>query len=225
MIKLIEVLREELKKEVKFVKDHEANFQICNAIGEVIERKGLKADLSNPQTIEILKGSSNEILEIAKRSIWVFRKRARREEARRTHGDDEVVIDVTTPTEFLADERFQNEQITKLIWYVSGSSTFDVAITRAKDREGGTFNDIDEIYRQAKMKSLKANEKGLDEKLGKHTIKIEELILEHDGEELTTGEISRILDLPFATVQKRLAEKKDRMAKAKRRIKKEKLEK
>jgi DNA-directed RNA polymerase specialized sigma24 family protein len=232
MIKLLEVLREELKKRVKYVQDYEADSAILLAMGDVIERKGLHPDLSDPKTIDILKGSSNDILEIARRSIWTPRKRAKREEARRVRGDSGLVIDVVTPTEFLADDielladkKFQEEQITKQIWYVSGSSTIDVAIAHAKDRQGGVFNVLYETLRQSKMNTLKAHEKEYDKKLGKHSAKIQELILEHDGEDLTDGEISRILGIPLATVKKRRAEIKDQWAKAERRIKKENLKK
>ncbi len=71
-------LSQDLKKKVKKPPAEDQDYFIIDGIGKVIEQKGLKPDLSNPETIKILEGSSAEIVQYAAREIWKLRKERQR---------------------------------------------------------------------------------------------------------------------------------------------------
>jgi len=189
----------------------DAEFALCSAVGTVIERKGLVPDLSNERTIEILQGSSGEVVNIAARAIWQGRKAKQRERDRRR----EVPLKISSPEDYEFKD-YQGEEITRLVMYTLGSTTFEVAISKVDDKN------VYVRYKETKNHWLETNEAEYDRFVGKHAAKIELRILHDDGRMPTPGRVSRDLGIPFETARKRLEEKKKTIAKAKRRIQNEK---
>lgn len=111
-------LKVDLKQKVKKPKPDEEDFALYDAIGKVIEGKGLKPDLGNPETIKILEGSSGEIVQEAAREIWRQRKEKQRERERTVSGGkyceiEEIKIkeEVILPSDKLRDQRIRWPQI------------------------------------------------------------------------------------------------------------------
>ena len=87
---LLKGLKTDLRKKVKKPRPEDEDFFILDAMAEVIEAKGLKPDLSDPKTIDILKGSSGEIVQTAARGLWQERKEKKRAGDREISGGMEI---------------------------------------------------------------------------------------------------------------------------------------
>jgi hypothetical protein len=115
---LLKGLKSDLRQKVKKPKPDEEDFSLYDAIGKIIEGKGLKPDLRNPETIKILEGSSNEIVQEAARGIWTERKQKQRQSERTVSGGkycevEEIKIkeEVILPSDKPRDQRIRWPQI------------------------------------------------------------------------------------------------------------------
>jgi hypothetical protein len=115
---LLKGLKSDLRQKVKKPKPDEEDFCLYDAIGKIIEGKGLKPDLRNPETIKILEGSSNEIVQEAARGIWTERKQKQRQSERTVTGGkycevEEIKIkeEVILPSDKPRDQRIRWPQV------------------------------------------------------------------------------------------------------------------
>jgi hypothetical protein len=115
---LLKGLKSDLRQKVKKPKADEEDFSLYDAIGKIIEGKGLKADLRNPETIKMLEGSSNEIVQEAARGIWTERKQKQRQTERAISGGrdcevEEIKIkeEVILPSDKLRDQKIRWPQV------------------------------------------------------------------------------------------------------------------
>jgi hypothetical protein len=212
---LLKGLKSDLREKVKKPKSDEEDFSLYDAIGKIIEGKGLKPDLRNPETIKILEGTSNEIVQEAARGIWRNRKDEQKEKRRGISGgihceDREIHIKETVvfPSDYEKINIIERPRITKK------------TITRMKRLIGNSELDAElENWEMLELDRLEQDEVKIDKVCGKHFAKIRKYYILHDYK-VDPVEISRDLDIPLATVKKRLGKMAEHRRRVMRRLKK-----
>ncbi len=183
----LENLRKDLAKKVRNLKPDD-DFFLLDEVAKVVEEKNLKPDLADPETFKIIMGSSEKIIQQAANAIWRERAAQRADRQRLVSGGTHCEAEEITLREevILPSDRRRDETIRLLPEEVSRLEPLGQAI---------------ELIR---LDILEKCGEAVDRKYGKHTAKVMEFLTLDD--KVTPQEISKRLNAPLKTIEKRMAE-------------------